>query len=188
MARFYHSLHRLAGPARLALAGALLAPLLALYDMPLAVVRGSLFHGWAGPGASELYYAGTPWTPGPLAAVNIVYRLGLAWGLLGLAALIYGLAQRNPWLVEASAYIIVFSTAIASAAAQAPPLILKPLEGNYIYRTSLGILDLGRVTVGVGEAYGLLQAYTRTWLPLALGLALLSVAPEGENGGEPRGS
>ncbi len=188
MERYYLRVERFIPVARLILALALVAPLLYLYTQPVAYVEGALFHGWVGPGASQLYYAGSPWRPSPLLEAHTTYRLGLAGSLLGLAGLLASEARRDPHLTEASGYIIVFSTAVSLSAARVPLVLARLLEGAYIYETSLGTLSLGEVTVKTLPVLGVLDAYASLWLPLALGLALLSASAQLAAGGEPRES
>ena len=188
MERSYPNLYKLITIVRFALAVSLLAPLFYLYTQPIAYVKGALFHGWIGPGVSQLYYLGSPWTPSPIIEAHVTYRLGLLGSLLGLAGLIASEARRDPALTEASGYIVVFSTAISLSVAKVPLAVIRLLEGTYVYHTNLGVLDLGRVVVETTTSLNILNIYSHLWLPLALGLALLSASTHLVAGGEPRGS
>jgi len=140
---------------------------------PLYVVEGAV-EGVVGLQGATLTYLGREFTPGPLAAALVAYALGLA-GTLAAAVAAAGSALAGSRLAP-PAYLGVFSYSVVLSAYKAAGFSLKFIEGRYLFRVGLGVVDLGVAEAVAGPAGEVLSVAARLWPLLALLILVLGEA------------
>jgi len=177
--RAFHSLGRAAPVAvPAALAALALAAAYALVE-PLYTVEGAV-EGVVSLREARLTYLGREFTPGPLAAALAAYALGLAGA--AAAAVLAAASALARWKLAPPAYLGVFAFSTVLAAYKAVRLSLRFIEGDYVFRVAVGVVDLGEATVAPGPASEVLSLAARLW-PL-LALLILVLAEAGDARGE----